>query len=80
MEISSADYFGKTGIIMLAIIGLLVTVVFYYTVITTSRGGNFGKVLTFGTVGIFTLIYKISNKQQKNLACHHCDATNTIDK
>ena len=80
LKVKSVDYFGKSGIIILAILGGIVTVLFCYTVIITSNGGNWGKLLVFGTVAIFTLIYKIGNKQQEILTCPNCEPSNTSSR
>ena len=64
---------------MLAILSGLLTVGFYYTVITTSNGGNMGKLLVFGTVAIFTLAYKIGSKQRETLTCPSCEPANTTN-
>ena len=79
LKVKSVDYFGKSGIIILAILGAILTVWFYYIVITTSNGGNMGKFLVFCTVAIFTLVYKIGNKQRKVLACPNCEPANTTN-
>ncbi|HOY70890.1 MAG TPA: hypothetical protein PL131_05905 [Methylotenera sp.] len=67
-----ADYFGKAGIIFLAVFGGVASVAFTYIVISTSNGGNYGKLLVFGVVGIFTLIYKIGNMRKSTLLCSKC--------
>ena len=79
LQTTNVDYFGKFGIITLAIAGLLITTGFYYVVITHSNGGNYGKFLVAGTLGIFTLIFKISNLKQKTTSCLNCKTFNTTD-
>lgn len=77
LQVHNVDYFDKRGIILLAILGAFVTAVFYYTVITTTQDGNIGKFLGFGTIAIFTLIFKVSNMKRNLLVCPLCVSANS---
>lgn len=79
LRVTSANYFGNTGIIILAILGGILSVAFCHTVITTSQGGNWGKVVVFGTIAIFTLVFKISKRQRDILSCANCELKNTTN-
>ena len=80
LKIRSIDYFGRTGIIILAILGLVLTSALWYVATTTTKGGNIGKALVFGSVAIFTLIFKVSSKQRDVLACPNCESANTTSE
>ena len=73
LQIRSVNYLGKTGLILLSILAWAIASGFFYIVITTSQGGNFGKLLVFGAVVIFSLAYKVSKIHHQVYGCLRCD-------